>query len=66
MTFLISRSNISLVICLDLSFLLDNLAVEGNVPEQEILSVLDVPPGKMGCIIGKKGASILSIKESCG
>ncbi|KAG5537827.1 hypothetical protein RHGRI_025061 [Rhododendron griersonianum] len=44
----------------------DNLAVEGNVPEQEILSVLDVPPGKMGCIIGKKGASILSIKESCG
>ncbi|KAI8544552.1 hypothetical protein RHMOL_Rhmol08G0306100 [Rhododendron molle] len=44
----------------------DNLAVEGNAPEQEILSVLDVPPGKMGCIIGKKGASILSIKESCG
>ncbi|KAF7136088.1 hypothetical protein RHSIM_Rhsim08G0230100 [Rhododendron simsii] len=38
----------------------DNLAVEGNAPEQEILSVLDVPPGKMGCIIGKKGASIFA------
>ncbi|KAL8107232.1 hypothetical protein AgCh_023880 [Apium graveolens] len=33
--------------------------------EEEILSVLDVPPGKMGCVIGRKGASILSIKESC-
>ncbi|XP_004498930.1 uncharacterized protein [Cicer arietinum] len=43
----------------------DKLKVDGNGPEEEILSVLDVPPGKMGCIIGKKGASILSIKESC-
>ncbi|XAR70816.1 Ribonuclease D [Bertholletia excelsa] len=43
----------------------DNLVREGNAPEEEILSVLDVPPGKMGCIIGKRGASILSIKESC-
>lgn len=33
--------------------------------EEEILSVLDVPPGKMGCVIGRRGASILSIKESC-
>jgi len=46
-------------------FLVDELKVDGNGPEEEILSVLDVPPGKMGCIIGKKGASIMSIKESC-
>ncbi|KAJ4958050.1 hypothetical protein NE237_025161 [Protea cynaroides] len=43
----------------------DNLILEGNVPEEEILSVLDVPPGKMGRVIGKRGASIMSIKESC-
>ncbi|KAJ4836974.1 hypothetical protein Tsubulata_025285 [Turnera subulata] len=42
----------------------DNLAVEDH-PELEILSVLDVPPGKMGRVIGRRGASILSIKESC-
>lgn len=46
-------------------FLVDKLKADGNGPEEEILSVLDVPPGKMGCIIGKKGATILSIKESC-
>ncbi|MCH98586.1 3'-5' exonuclease, partial [Trifolium medium] len=33
------------------------LNIDGNGPEEEILSVLDVPPGKMGCII--------AIKESC-
>ncbi|GMH10788.1 hypothetical protein Nepgr_012629 [Nepenthes gracilis] len=33
--------------------------------EEEVLSVLDVPPGKMGRVIGRKGASILSIKQSC-
>uniref|UniRef100_A0A5B6YMN9 3'-5' exonuclease domain-containing protein n=1 Tax=Davidia involucrata TaxID=16924 RepID=A0A5B6YMN9_DAVIN len=43
----------------------DNFIVEGNAPEEEILSVLHVPPGKMGCVIGRKGASISSIKESC-
>ncbi|KAB2627763.1 hypothetical protein D8674_032558 [Pyrus ussuriensis x Pyrus communis] len=43
----------------------DNLKVEGNAPEEEILSVLDVPPGKMGRVIGRRGSSILSIKESC-
>ncbi|KAH0969015.1 hypothetical protein GBA52_029136 [Prunus armeniaca] len=43
----------------------DNLIVDGNAPEEEILSVLDVPPGKMGRVIGRRGASILSIKESC-
>ncbi|XWS17668.1 hypothetical protein CRYUN_Cryun33cG0087400 [Craigia yunnanensis] len=43
----------------------DNLITEGNAPEEEILSILDVPHGKMGRIIGRKGASILSIKESC-
>ncbi|THF99933.1 hypothetical protein TEA_002461 [Camellia sinensis var. sinensis] len=37
-----------------------NLIVEGNGPEEEILSVLDVPPGKMGCIIGRKGSSIFA------
>lgn len=42
-----------------------NLVVEGNIPELEVLSVMDVPPGKMGRIIGRRGASILSIKESC-
>lgn len=43
----------------------DSLVTEGYTPREEILSVLDVPPGKMGLVIGKKGASILSIKESC-
>jgi len=42
----------------------DDLSLDSN-PEEEILSVLDVPPGKMGRVIGRKGASILSIKESC-
>lgn len=31
----------------------------------EVLAVVDVIPGRMGRIIGKKGASILSIKQSC-
>ncbi|KDP34133.1 hypothetical protein JCGZ_07704 [Jatropha curcas] len=43
----------------------DNLVGMGNDPEEEILSILDVPPGKMGRVIGRRGASILSIKESC-
>ncbi|KAK7310740.1 hypothetical protein RJT34_08436 [Clitoria ternatea] len=43
----------------------ENLKADGNDPEEEILSVLDVPRGKMGRVIGKKGATILSIKESC-
>ncbi|XP_054795911.1 uncharacterized protein LOC129301370 [Prosopis cineraria] len=43
----------------------DELTVDGDVPEEEILSVLDVPQGKMGRVIGRKGATILSIKESC-
>lgn len=43
----------------------DLIAEENAASEEEVLSVLDVPPGKMGRIIGKKGASILSIKESC-
>lgn len=41
------------------------LNVERETLEDEILSILDVPPGKMGCVIGRKGSSILSIKESC-
>ncbi|GMI92576.1 hypothetical protein like AT2G25910 [Hibiscus trionum] len=43
----------------------DSLKVGGNAPEEEVLSILDVPPGKMGLIVGKKGASILAIKASC-
>lgn len=43
----------------------DNLTADKNPPEEEVLSVLDVPHGKMGCIIGRRGANILSIKESC-
>lgn len=43
----------------------DSLFVDGKAPEEEVLSVLDVPPGKMGCVIGKRGSSILAIKESC-
>ncbi|KAK4797367.1 hypothetical protein SAY86_029693 [Trapa natans] len=45
----------------------DNITADGgDNPEEEILSVLDVPRGKMGRIIGKKGASITAVKESCG
>ncbi|XAR49971.1 hypothetical protein NMG60_11004164 [Bertholletia excelsa] len=36
------------------------LAVRGNAPEWEILSVFHVPPGKMGCSIDRKGSSIFS------
>ncbi|XP_050290739.1 uncharacterized protein LOC126729020 [Quercus robur] len=43
----------------------DYITVEESAPEQEILSVLNIPPGKMGLVIGRKGASILSIKNSC-
>lgn len=48
-----------------LPLLPDSLAAEGYVPEEEILSVLNVPPGKMGRVIGKRGATIKSVKESC-
>lgn len=43
----------------------ETLMADKQAPEEETLSVLDVPPGKMGCIIGKRGANILSIKEGC-
>nr|CAN65003.1 hypothetical protein VITISV_023489 [Vitis vinifera] len=43
----------------------ENLMVDGKAPEEEILSVLEIPQGKMGCVIGRKGASILSIKQCC-
>ncbi|CAN1784771.1 hypothetical protein LINPERHAP1_LOCUS16669 [Linum perenne] len=33
-------------------------------PQEEILSVLEVPYPKMGLIIGKKGAVILAIKQA--
>ncbi|KAL8113758.1 hypothetical protein AgCh_020885 [Apium graveolens] len=39
--------------------------IEGeNAPEEEIISVFDVPSGSMGYVIGRNGSSILSIKES--
>jgi len=47
------------------TYFVDSLNADGNGPEEEILSVLDVPPGKMGRVIGKRGATILSIKASC-
>ncbi|KAI3698443.1 hypothetical protein L2E82_41992 [Cichorium intybus] len=42
----------------------ENLVTDDG-PEEEILAVVDVPPGKMGLIIGKRGASILAIKQAC-
>jgi len=46
-------------------YLVDSLNADDNGPDEEILSVLDVPPGKMGRVIGKRGATILSIKAAC-
>ncbi|CAA0806704.1 3-5 exonuclease domain-containing protein / K homology domain-containing protein / KH domain-containing protein [Striga hermonthica] len=43
----------------------ENLIADENAPEEENLYVLDIPRGKMGCVIGKRGANILSVKESC-
>ncbi|XXG48271.1 hypothetical protein AAC387_Pa02g2769 [Persea americana] len=43
----------------------DSLIAGGDVLEEEILSVLNVPSGKMGRVIGRGGASIRAIKESC-
>ncbi|KAL6882122.1 hypothetical protein ACP4OV_011594 [Aristida adscensionis] len=43
----------------------DDIGVDVYVPEADILSVLDVPPGKMGRVIGRKGLSIKAVKESC-
>lgn len=48
-----------------MSQLPDNMKADGYYLEEEILSVLNVPPGKMGRIIGKRGASIMEIKQSC-
>ncbi|MCL7033771.1 hypothetical protein MKW94_001782, partial [Papaver nudicaule] len=39
--------------------------IPGNIPVEEILSVLHVPPGKMGLVIGRRGATIMSVKQSC-
>ncbi|XVF74466.1 hypothetical protein PTKIN_Ptkin13bG0112400 [Pterospermum kingtungense] len=43
----------------------DSIKAKGNALEEEISSVINVPSGKMGCIIGKRGATILAIKKSC-
>lgn len=45
--------------------MIENLIAESDDVEEEILSALDVPPGKMGRIIGRRGASIKLVKESC-
>lgn len=36
-----------------------------ELPQEEVLAMVDVPHGKMGSIISKKGSSILAIKQSC-
>ncbi|XP_006644259.1 uncharacterized protein LOC102701212 [Oryza brachyantha] len=43
----------------------DEIEPDVYVPEADILSVLDVPPGKMGRVIGRKGSSIMEVKQSC-
>lgn len=43
----------------------DDIEADVYVPEADILSVLDVPPGKMGRVIGRKGSTIMAVKESC-
>ncbi|KAK1285718.1 hypothetical protein QJS10_CPB20g00486 [Acorus calamus] len=43
----------------------DELTGQGDAPEAEILSVLQVPSGQMGRVIGRRGYFIKSIKESC-
>lgn len=58
-------ASIGLLIVVGLLNVADNLKSEDQCLEEEILSVLDVPPGKMGRVIGRKGASILAIKEAC-
>lgn len=35
------------------------------VAEDEILSILNVPPGELGRVIRRKGAFIQSVKEAC-
>ncbi|AQK96120.1 uncharacterized protein LOC100273227 [Zea mays] len=43
----------------------DDIEADVYVPEADILSVLDVPPGKMGRVIGRKGSTIMAVKECC-
>ncbi|XP_076928194.1 exosome complex exonuclease rrp6-like [Bidens hawaiensis] len=43
----------------------EEIFTDNKALEEEILGVVDVPPGKMGRVIGRKGASIMAIKESC-
>ncbi|KAK8980210.1 hypothetical protein V6N11_061424 [Hibiscus sabdariffa] len=43
----------------------DRLKVGWNPPEDEILVIINVPQGKMGLVIGRRGSSILAIKASC-
>jgi exonuclease 3'-5' domain-containing protein 1 len=39
--------------------------IDGELLQEEVLAVVDVPSGKMGLVIGRKGSSILSIKQCC-
>ncbi|CAL4949205.1 unnamed protein product [Urochloa decumbens] len=43
----------------------DDIEADVHVPEVDILSALDVPPGKMGRVIGRKGSTIMFVKQTC-
>nr|GMD43951.1 exosome component 10 isoform X2 [Ipomoea batatas] len=43
----------------------ENLVADGSISEEETLSVLMFPGLKWGVSFGRKGSSILAIKESC-
>ncbi|CAO2203769.1 unnamed protein product [Urochloa humidicola] len=43
----------------------DDIEADVCVPEVDILSALDVPPGKMGRVIGRKGSTIMFVKQCC-
>ncbi|KAL3528660.1 hypothetical protein ACH5RR_007982 [Cinchona calisaya] len=48
---------------LKMCFPLLGFCSEGNALEQEMLSMLTVSPGKMGCIIGRKGLQFYQSKN---
>ncbi|AQK79043.1 Cytochrome P450 78A7 [Zea mays] len=43
----------------------DDIEADVYVHEADILSVLDVPPGKMGELLAKRGSTAMAVKESC-
>jgi exonuclease 3'-5' domain-containing protein 1 len=46
-------------------FVIDDIEADVYVHEADILSVLDVPPGKMGELLAKRGSTAMAVKESC-